>query len=351
PFPVKGAICYENQAYFHPRKYLLSMAEIIPGGGSRIFENTRVGDVEEGSPCRVITERGVVKAEQVIVATHFPILNRGLFFAKMTPFRSYLTAMSLEQEAPEGMYISLDAPFHTIRKHRTDNGEDYLLLGGEDHEVGHEGNTAERYRRIETFARDLFRIRDILYRWSTQDNSPVDQVPFIGRHSLLSRRIYVATGFQGWGMTNGTVAGVLLSDMISGRKNPWSGVFDPNRFTSFITRKFFSQNIHIAEMFVTDRVAGRAEKSLSDLKPGEGAIIKQNDKEFAASRDEEGIMRVLSPACTHMGCKVTWNNAEESWDCPCHGSRFDRDGKVIQAPAVKDLSAEESKQRAVSSKK
>jgi glycine/D-amino acid oxidase-like deaminating enzyme/nitrite reductase/ring-hydroxylating ferredoxin subunit len=351
PFPVKGAICYENQAYFHPRKYLLSMAEIIPGGGSRIFENTRVGDVEEGRPCRVITERGVVKADQVIVATHFPILNRGLFFAKMTPFRSYLTAMSLEQEAPEGMYISLDAPFHTIRKHRTDNGEDYLLLGGEDHEVGHEGNTAERYRRIETFARDHFRIRDILYRWSTQDNSPVDQVPFIGRHSLLSRRIYVATGFQGWGMTNGTVAGVLLSDMIAGRKNPWSGVFDPNRFTPFISRKFFSQNIHIAEMFVTDRVTGRAEKSLSDLEPGEGGIVEQNGKEFAASRDEEGTTRVLSPSCTHMGCKVTWNNAEESWDCPCHGSRFDRDGKVIQAPAVKDLIAEESKQRAVSSKK
>jgi nitrite reductase/ring-hydroxylating ferredoxin subunit len=256
----------------------------------------------------------------------------------MTPFRSYLTAMRMEQEPPEGMYISLDAPFHTIRKHQTDTGENYLLLGGEDHEVGHEGNTAERYRRIETFARNHFQVQETLYRWSTQDNNPVDQVPYIGRHSLLSRRVYVATGFQGWGMTNGTVAGVLLSDRIAGRKNPWSPVFETNRFTPFISKKFFFQNIHIAEMFVTDRVTGRAEKTLSDLLPGEGGIVEENGKEFAASRDEDGRMRVLSPSCTHMGCKVTWNNAEESWDCPCHGSRFKRDGTVIHAPAVKGLS-------------
>jgi glycine/D-amino acid oxidase-like deaminating enzyme/nitrite reductase/ring-hydroxylating ferredoxin subunit len=339
PFPVKGAICYENQACFHPLKYLSSMAEIIPGRGSHIFENTTVKDVEEGRPCRVVTERGVVRADQVIVATHFPILNRGLFFAKMTPIRSYLTALRLEQDPPEGMYISLDSPHHTMRRHQTDTGETYLLIGGEDHEVGHGGDTAERYRRIERFARSHFRVQETLYRWSTQDNSPADQVPFIGRHSLLSRRVYVATGFQGWGMTNGTVAGVLLSDMVSGTKNPWSPVFDPNRFTPFISKKFYVQNIHVAEMFVTDRTAGRAEKDLSALLPGEGAIVRDRGKELAASRDENGRVRVFSPTCTHMGCKVSWNNGEESWDCPCHGSRFDREGRVIHAPAVKELSS------------
>lgn len=337
PFSVRAAICYDNQAFFHPRKYLLAMAAQIPGDGSHIFEMTRAKDVEEGSPCRIMTGKGTVKADRVIVATNFPILNRGLFFAKMTPMRSYLMAVKIEGELPEGMYINTETPIRTLRKHVTDSGEALLLVGGENHETGHDSNTIERYQKAEAFARKHFNIQEIVYRWSTQDNRPVDRIPFVGRHSQLSHRVYLATGMQGWGMTNGTAAGMILSDQIAGRPNPWSSVYDPLRFTPFLSKKFISQNIHIAKMFIVDHLPRGGKKSLSDLNPGEADVVEQDNESIAAFKDEQGQVHMVSPFCAHMGCKVSWNNAEESWDCPCHGSRYTHDGIVVHAPASGDL--------------
>ncbi|HOC38607.1 MAG TPA: FAD-dependent oxidoreductase [Thermodesulfobacteriota bacterium] len=337
PFEIKGAICFENQAYFHPRKYLLALAERIPGNGSYLFEHTRVTDVKEGNSCQVVTGHGIVKAKHVVVATHFPILNRGLFFAKMNPVRSYLMAVKTLTEPPEGMYISTEKVAHTVRKHVTDAGEVYLLIGGESHETGEERDTLARYAKIESFARRHFDIQSIAYRWSTQDNQPVDRIPFIGRHSQLSHLLYVATGLKGWGMTGGTAAGMIISDLISRRPNPWSAVFDPNRFTPFLSKKFISRNIHVAKMFIKDHLPTGEKKNLQDLKPGAAGVVDKDGEQVAAFQDEQGTKLVLSSSCTHMGCTVGWNNAERSWDCPCHGSRFDVEGHVIQAPAVADL--------------
>ncbi len=337
PFPVRGAICYENQAFFHPRKYLLALAERIPGNGSHLFEHTRVKDVNGGSPCSIATDRGTLKAGQVIVATHFPILNRGLFFAKMIPRRAYLMALKINGEAPEGMYYGIAPPYHTIRKHVTETGEATLLIGGEDHITGHRRDTLEPYRRLIVFARKNFEVQSVLYHWSTQDNDPFDRIPFIGHHSFFSRRIFVATGFSGWGMTNGTAAAMILSDLLSGRSSPWSPVFNPSRSTPYRSKKFFFRNMSVSGTLIRDYLPAGRRKPISDLVSGEAAIVDKDGKEVAAFRDEQGRFHTVTPRCTHMFCKVEWNEAEKSWDCPCHGSRFEYGGKVLHAPATQDL--------------
>lgn len=337
PFRISGAVCFENQAFLHPRKYLLHLADRIPGGGCHLFEQTRVRDVREGSPCEVITEKRTVRADRVIMATHFPILDRGLFFAKMAPRRSYLMAAKVNGPIPDGMFYHTGSPMRTFRRHATDSGGELLIIGGQHHETGHEVNTMGIYRDIEAFARRHFNLEAILYRWSTQDNFPADGVPFIGTHSMRSRRTYVATGFGGWGMTNGTAAAIILADILRDRPNPWAPVFDANRFTPFLSRKFISRNIHVARLFMQDYVTGKTDRTLSDLACGEGGIIEKDGKEVAAFKDGKGAVHLVSTACAHMGCKVAWNNAEQSWDCPCHGSRYDADGNVIHAPATTGL--------------
>ena len=340
PFPFKGGVCFENQAFFHPRKYLLALAAGISGNGSHLFEHTRVMGVEEGNPCRVITDKGVIKANQVIVATHFPILNRGLYFSKMIPRRSYAAAFQPRGEVPEGMYYSIAPPYHTFRKHVTDTGDVYLLAGGEDHVTGKVRDTRARFDRLESFVRRHFDVQSVRYRWSTQDNDSLDRIPFIGTHAPFSRRVYTATGFMGWGMTNGTAAAMILSDLIAGRDNPWASLFDPGRTSPYRTRDFVLRNMKVAGTFVRDHIKPGEKKSVSALSPGEGGIVQNGMKKMAAFKEKNGIAHVVSPRCTHMYCQLEWNNFEESWDCPCHGSRFTPGGSILHAPAVKDLENE-----------
>jgi len=336
PFPFKKGICYENQAFFHPRKYLRALAQEIPGTGSRIYERSRVMHVREGGPCEIDTDRVKIKADKVVIATNFPILNRGLFFAKMIPRRSYVIAFTVKGEAINGMYYSAAPPFHTFRNHETDDGQTFVLAGGEDHVTGYVTDTRERFRRLELFVKAHFQVRSIDYRWSTQDNDSMDKVPFIGLHSRFSKRIFTAAGFGGWGMTNGTAAGIILSDMITGKENPWSSAFDPMRTNPYRTGRFYSRNLHVANTFIKNIFSADG-KSADELVPGDAGIIKIKGKKAAAFRDETGKIHTLSDRCTHMYCKLEWNNAERSWDCPCHGSRFDAGGKILHAPAVTNL--------------
>lgn len=337
PFGVKGAVRFEQQAFFHPRKYMLDMARRIHGGGCTVFEKSRVLEVHEADPCKVITRQAKVQADQVVVATHFPILNRGMLFAKMSPFRAYLIAARTSQTPLEGMYINVGEPRRTIRRHVGADGDALLLVGGENHAVGHAENTVHRYLNVQAFAQTNFGIESILYRWSTQDNSPVDRVPFIGRHSALSRRIYVVTGMRGWGLTNGTAAGLILTDMICGRANAWAPVFDPGRAVPYLTASFLAHNVHVARTFIKDMVTQSGDTPAAGLAPGAGAITGMGGKTVAAFKDGQGTLHAVSPYCRHMGCKVAWNSAEQSWDCPCHGSRYDIDGRVLHAPARTDL--------------
>ena len=338
PYPIRAGVRFENQAQFHPRKYLLRMAELVDGDGSFIFEDTRCVDVEEGDMCTVKTEAGDLRAANVVLASHYPFLDRGFFFSKVAPYRSYVLAAEVPASSiPEGMFISTGSPTRSLRSAR-DGGVDLLLIGGEGHKVGQEFDTESQYRNLEEWGRREFGVESYRYRWSTQDNVSIDKVPFIGRLRRGSQNLFVATGYGKWGMTNGTVAAMILTDAILGRDNPWASLFDANRIKPKAQAKeFVSENLNVAQHFVGDRINTPHFKTPDEVQAGEGAIVRANGRRAAAFRDDAGTLHTFSHVCTHLGCYVRWNPAEKSFDCPCHGSRFDNGGRVIQGPAVRDL--------------
>jgi glycine/D-amino acid oxidase-like deaminating enzyme/nitrite reductase/ring-hydroxylating ferredoxin subunit len=338
PFPVKGAVKFENQAQFHPRKYLLGLVEKIPGDGSHVFEETRAVDVEDGEPCRVKTNRGTITAQSVVITTHFPFHDPNIYFAAMHPGRSLVLGCRLNGTVPEGMYISTGEDMRSFRSNPAEDGGEIWMVGGEKFKTGQGGDIEERFKRLEIYARSSFDVRSIEYRWATQDNNTVDRVPYIGKLSTGSENLYVATGFGGWGMTNSHVAAMLLTDAVRGRQNPWAEVFDPSRFKPVTSAKdFVKENLNVAKEFMSDRLSTPELDDLGKLPAGDGEVVEWKGEKAAIYKDEQGTVHAVSPVCTHMGCIVHWNNAEKSWDCPCHGSRFNFDGKVIQGPANEDL--------------
>jgi glycine/D-amino acid oxidase-like deaminating enzyme/nitrite reductase/ring-hydroxylating ferredoxin subunit len=339
PYDTAGGIRYAHQARFHPRKYLLHLARSIPGDGSVVLESTRALDVDEGDPCVVTTDRGVVRARDVVVATHIPFLDRGGFFARQFPMRDYVVAGRIAKEdAPDGMFLSTEQPTHSIRV--ADDGDAMLLIvGGEGHTTAREQDTDQRYERLAAWTRERFGVEDVAYRWSTQDYTSTDRVPFVGRFHGGAKRLWVATAFGAWGMTNGTMSGLLLADLVTGVENPWAELYDPNRVGPAATsaKTFVKENVAVAKQLVTGYVTPGDVASADQLGPGEAAVIRHGLAKTATFRDDDGVLHEVSARCTHLGCVVGWNAAERSWDCPCHGSRFDVDGAVLNGPAVEPL--------------
>jgi len=323
PFPVAGAVRFDEQAEFHPVRYLEGIAAALEGP---LYEGTVATHVQGG---RVRTVTGAnLTAEHVVVATHLPFLDRGLYFARCHPERSYVVA-ARTSNAPAGMYLSTEQPAHSIRAH----GE-WLLVGGESHKTG-QADAAERYARLEAWARERFRLEPEL-RWATQDQMPVDGVPYVGRHDPLSSRVWVATGFRKWGLAMGTAAAELLAAGIGGREHPWEQLFDPQRLRPRAAAgSFLKENANVALRFLGDRVTKRG--GVDEIAPGEGRIVGAGLAQRAAYRDDDGTLHELSARCTHLGCIVSWNSGERTWDCPCHGSRFAATGEVIEGPAVRPL--------------
>lgn len=304
PFPTQGAIALTEASYrFHPRRFCLALAAEFERAGGRIFENTRATQVSEREkPCRVDTEHGPLRADRVVVATHIPFLDRSLLFTKAHARRSYAIGVRLDQPAPMGMYVSAASPTRSMRPARID-GEEVLIVGGEGHKVGSDEAIPERYEVLDRFAREHFAVTSVDWRWSTQDYFPVDRLPYIGRLTPRTSRVFTATGFQGWGLAQGIAAGLLLSDLIRGRDNEFRALYDPHRATPRASAaKFVSENAAVGAHFIADRITKRS-----------------------------------APRCSHLGCALAFNEAEQSWDCPCHGSRFDLDGAVLQGPAVAPL--------------
>lgn len=337
PFPIAGAVKFDNQAQFHVRKYLLHLANRIAGDGSYVFEQTRVENVEEGAPCQVVTQQGVVKASDVIVATNLPILNEGLFFAKSYAKRSYIVGAKIDPaRAPQGMFIGVGQGYHSIRT-TPDDGGLVLMIGGGGHKVGTVTNTEEKYQKLEAFARSRFGLETIDYRWSTQDYVSFDKMPYIGKLTPFNEHIFVATGFSLWGMSNGTLSGMILADTILGFENPWASLYDATRATPFLKPESLKENMSVGMHWIGDRLKGLQSSSLDQLTAGEAKVITIDGNKVGAYRDENGQIHAVSAVCTHLGCIVNWNSAEKSWDCPCHGARFNCEGKVLHAPAIKDL--------------
>jgi len=337
PYPVAAAVRFDDQAEFDAYAYVAALARELTAAGAAIAERTRATGLEEGSPCRVRTDRGTVTADHVIVASHFPYLDRSLVFARAAPERSYSIGVRQRGEVPVGMFISAEGPTRSLRGAPRPGGE-LLLVGGEGHKAGQGGDTRERYRRLEDFAREHFDVVSVDYRWSTQDPMPADGAPLVGPLTPLSKRCYMATGFAKWGMTNGTAAAMVLADAVLGRDNPWAATFDSNRLRPRAAApKLVKENVNAGWHFLADRLRHPDSSSIDELAPGEGAFVRHDGETVAAYRDEDGQVMAISPTCTHLLCRVAWNEAERSWDCPCHGSRFAPDGTVIEGPAVRDL--------------
>ena len=290
PYPVAGAVRFDDQGEFHPVKYLDGLAGALRG---RVYEDTLATGIGSG---RVSTARGPrVSAEHVVVATHLSFLDRGLYFARCHPERSYVVA-GRTADLPAAMYLSTESPAHSIRAHG-----DWLLVGGESHKTG-QADAGERYARLSAWARERFGLEPEL-RWATQDQMPVDGVPYVGRHDPVSRNLWVATGFKKWGLAMGSAAAELLTAQIAGRDHRWAELFDPNRLRPRAGGPTFAkENANVAYRFFADRVRNHG-----------------------------------APRCTHLGCLLDWNDAERTWDCPCHGSRFAEGGEVIEGPAVERL--------------
>lgn len=337
PFPVKAAVRLPGQAHFHPRKYLLALARGLAGDGSAVFERTTVLQVEEGDPSIVRTDRGLLRARHVIVATGQPPFLKGLWFARLRLRRSYVLAAVLRGPVPPGMYITAEDSFRSLRRQPW-RGGDLLLVGGEPHEPGRGGDTSVLVRRLEEWTRERFPVEAFAFRWATHDTVSRDGIPYVGRYGG-SRHLFLATGFGGWGMTNGTTAGLLLADLVLGRENPWANLYDPARVGVVATAKALVEDaVDEAKSLVEEPATGEAEGR--DLPPGGARVVTWGWDKYALYRDPQGVLHRVSAVCTHLGCVVRWNSAETSWDCPCHGSRFDPDGRVLHGPATHPLARE-----------
>lgn len=337
PYPVAAAVRFDGQAEFHPRKYLLALAGRLAGGDCEVFERSHAVEIDDDRRCTVKTPGGRVEADRVVVATHYPFPDRSLAFARLHPERSYAIACRISGEPPPGMHISGDSPTRSIRAVPVGDGE-LLLVGGEGHKTGTGGDTEERYRRLEEFARRHWQVEAVEYRWSTQDNVTVDRLPYVGRLTPRSSNVLMATGFAKWGMTGGTAAAAALVDLMLGRESEPARLFDPWRLTPRASAAaLVHENAQVALRFVGDRVTKPGRRPIESLRPGEGDVVSHDGEKVAAYRDEDGAVVAVSARCTHLGCQVNWNAAERSWDCPCHGSRFAPDGTVLQGPAVHRL--------------
>lgn len=338
PFEVEAAVAFRDQAQLHPGQYLIGLAQAFQRDGGVLIEGTRVVDVDEGSSgCRVATTAGDLHADHVIVATQYPILDRGGQFTRTKAHRSYAIAGVLPEGTPAGMTINAGTPTHSTRTALAD-GQALLVVVGEGHEVGHEEDTEARWDRLAAWAAERFGVGEIRYHWSAQETESLDHVPLIGHVTPLSRRVLTATGFGGWGMTNGTAAALMMRDLILERDNPWIEVFDARRAErSLPGPSVLGQGLRVAGTWVKDHASRPPAQAPEDLAPGQAAVLTVDGERTACYRDEAGAVHAVSATCTHMGCTVRWNGGERSWDCPCHGSRFDPDGQILNAPATAPL--------------
>jgi glycine/D-amino acid oxidase-like deaminating enzyme/nitrite reductase/ring-hydroxylating ferredoxin subunit len=337
PFPVTGAVRVDEQLMFHPRKYLLGLANDLTAKTGRIFELTRVQDLDEGDPCTLTTSDGHrITASHVVVTTHYPIFDRALLFARLVPHREFAVAgVVAEDNDPPGMYISLAEDTRSIRSAPYADGR-LLIATGAPFTPG-DSSAPEQLDKLTGWLRDRFGVTEIVQGWAAQDNHSTDRVPFIGRLHPLAKRVWVATGFGGWGMTNGVLSGILLAELIDDRKPAWSEIYDPRRFHPTVEAKpMLKAQATVASNWAGPRLRSKT-RSLEEIPPGHAGVVADDDGKWATYVDEDGLVHQVSATCTHLGCIVSFNDVEREWECPCHGSRFAIDGRLLQGPATTHL--------------
>lgn len=333
---MKKVLAFPGQAKFHPTRYVLGMARAFQDMGGRIIEQCRVREAEEGDGVVVRTESGDIWCRYLIYATHIPP-GINILDTRCAPYRSYAMAVTLEGEYPDGLLYDMQEPFHYCRTQVIDDVP-YLIVGGEDHKTGHVENTQACFLKLEAYIREHYRVKAVGYRWSSQYYEPVDGLPYIGHKPGEPGNILVATGFGGNGMVYSGVAALLFRDLLLNSSDRYVKLFDPNRVKPVAGfSNFVRENVDVAKRWAGKLLPADRLEELAGLAPGEGRVVRFEGETIALYRNEEDELRALSPTCTHMGCHVTWNEMERSWDCPCHGARYGIDGTVLTGPADKDL--------------
>lgn len=339
PFATNAALTMPNQAQFHPVKFLTPLLKEIIRLGGKVYEQTRAIKIKNSTTVQI--ENGTtLQCEKVVVATHYPFNDfNGFYFAKLSISRSYALAAQVAGPIPDGMYISADSPTRSLRSIPSENGERLLLIGGDSHPTGKsKTDTQQHYDNLANFGQKYFKVEDIPFHWSAQDMTTLDQVPYIGPMTGSSRDVLVATGFHKWGMAAGACAAQLLVDLIVGELNRYADLFDPTRgkFKLKDIQQFAIKNTVVGKDLLVTK-AKRPDRVPDNLQLNEGGLVSVNGKKAGGYRDESGEVHLVKTTCTHMGCGLNWNDAEKSWDCPCHGSRFSYAGEVLNGPAVKPL--------------
>lgn len=342
-FPI---LHFPNQGHFHVLKYLAGLAQALLEKGVQVYTHTKAVEFKTGPVNTVVTENGfTVSANQLVVSTNTPVNDFVTIHTKNYPYRTYAIAMEVPAGAvPDALYWDMDDPYHYVRllKGRADGenkgtATDLLIVGGEDHKTGQGDENVSHYLELERWTRLKFPMAgEIAFKWSGQVWEPMDSLAYIGRNPGDADNVYIVTGDSGHGMTHCTIAGMLLTDLIMGRPNPWEKLYDPARVSLKSAGEYLKENLNVAAQY-KDYVTGGEVDDAMQVMPGTGKILRRGTTKVAVYCDRDGATHECSAVCTHMGCIVNWNPAENSWDCPCHGSRFDPFGKVITGPAVKDL--------------
>ena len=341
-FDTGPCLHFPRQGQFHPLKYLTGLAKAIERDGGRIFISTHADEIEGGKHAYVTSTSGYkVRCDSIVVATNSPVNDRMVIHTKQAPYTTYVIGARIPRGSVPNVLLwdaptDLWDPYHYIRVERGKDA-DVLIVGGEDHKTGQQHDGAQRWGKLEQWTRNRFpMVEEIEYRWSGQVMEPVDGLAFIGRNPGDADNVFIATGDSGMGMTHGTIAGMLLSDLILGRENVWADLYDPSRKTLRALKDFVEENANVAAQY-TDAVTSGDVDSVDDIPAGEGAVMRKGLSKLAVYRDDDGAIHSMSAVCVHLGCMVTWNSAEKTWDCPCHGSRYDAVGTVINGPANSDL--------------
>ena len=343
-FDTGACLRFPRQAQFHPLKYLTGLSRAIERDGGRIFTGTHVTNMEGGANARVETRNEhVVNADSIVIATNTPVNNIVTIHTKQAPYTTYVIGGRIPRGSViRAHYWDTADPYHYVRVQsvspKGDDHYDVLIVGGEDHKSGQADEGSQRHSQLEAWARERFpMIERIEYRWSGQVMESADGIAFIGRNPGDPRNVFIATGDSGMGMTHGTIAGILITDLIMGRESPWTPLYDPSRKTLRAFLKYAGENINVAGQYVEGYLRGGDVDSSEEIAQGEGAVIRRGIAKLAVYRDEQGTLHERSAVCPHLGCIVRWNRLEKTWDCPCHGSRFDRYGRVTNGPANSHL--------------
>ena len=337
PVPYTKIACIREQAQFHPVEYILGLAKAFEAAGGVIVTGCKVTEVEEGDELKIKTTKGEFSANHIIWATHIPTGVNLLHF-RCAPYRSYVLGLTLnDNNYPQDLGYDMLDPYHYYRTHTID-GQQYLIVGGEDHKTAHEENTEDSFRKLESYVRKYFDVKEVSFKWSSQYFEPADGLAYIGHLPGNGDNVWVATGFGGNGMPYSHIAAITLSEILLKGDSKYRALFNPNRvkpmagFTNFI-----KEAVDVVKEFVSGKFSAEKLKEFTGLAVGEARVVNYEGEKIAMYKDEQHNIHAVNPTCTHVHCTVAWNDSEKSWDCPCHGARYSCDGEVLTGPATKNL--------------